>query len=162
MRVANAPQQDSDPHDPNAKSPGTQLFGKITSDGRSKLHLMLITGPMRNPHEALASPHLPLAIANLRSVYDLVILDTPPLLAVSDAVKLAQLSDDVVMVVSWRKATRDAVAAALKTLDRSGAQVSGVVLSKVDLRKYARGGAGDAHLAKAYGGYHPNAARLGY
>jgi polysaccharide biosynthesis transport protein len=129
-------------------------FQGPTPDGRSTLQLLHVSGPVYNPHEALASLRLPDAIARLRGEYDLIILDTPPLLVAADAINLARLADDVVIVVTWRKATRGSVEAALKIMNRNNIETTGVVLSQVDLRKYARGSSRDAHLARMYGDYH--------
>jgi uncharacterized protein involved in exopolysaccharide biosynthesis/Mrp family chromosome partitioning ATPase len=148
----------SGPRAPGEQKAPTVLQGP-TPDEHSNLHLLHVSGPVRNPHEALASLRLPDVIARLRSEYDLIILDTPPVLVAADAINLARLADDVVIVVTWRKATRDSVAAALKVMNRNGIEATGVVLSQVDLRKYARGRSADAHLVRSYGDYHA-AARM--
>ncbi len=76
--------------------------------------------------------------------YDMVILDSPPLLAVSDARVLAGEVDQTVFVVRWAETRRERVCNALKQLTSSGAKLAGVVLSMVDVRKHARYGYGDS------------------
>ena len=55
-------------------------------------------------------------IRHLRSISDVVIIDTPPVLAVQDARLLAELSDGALFVVRWAKTSREAVLRALKLL----------------------------------------------
>jgi Mrp family chromosome partitioning ATPase len=61
---------------------------------------------------------------------DLVLFDTPALLAVSDAVVLAQMVDGVVLVVGRAQAQQEAVRAARQRLDSVGAKVMGVVVNR--------------------------------
>jgi Mrp family chromosome partitioning ATPase len=61
-----------------------------------------------------------------------VILDTPPVLAVSDARAISRQADAVVFVCRWSRTPRRAAAAALNLLDRDGAPVAGVALTMVD------------------------------
>jgi len=131
----------------------TALFGEPIVDQRSGLHVLPTVGPIANPHKALASSRLPAIVTRLRAYYDLIIIDTPPVLAVSDAVNLTRLADDVLLVVSWRKASRTAVVAALKALNRNGGLATSIVLSKVDLPRYVRGFDADTSMARSYAGY---------
>jgi succinoglycan biosynthesis transport protein ExoP len=107
-----------------------------------------------NPHAVLASAGFSQTLEKLRTDHDLVIIDTPPVLAVPDALSLATLADDVVMLVQWRRVPRSAVFAALKTLRRAHIQVSGIVLSKVDLRRFARSNTDSGHSTRLYPTYH--------
>lgn len=145
-----APEQEAEP-----------VFADERIDRHSSLRVLPVAAPVANPHAALAAASLPRLLARLRAEHDLVILDTPPVLAVSDALILAPLADKVVMVVGWRSTSRAAVQSALKALHRVGAELAGAVLSKVDLRRYARKTASDAHYAYRYRGYADGAARAG-
>ena len=78
----------------------------------------------------------------LSDSYDMVVLDSPPLLAVSDALVLVRAVDRVVFVTRWEKTRRDAVLTAVKQLVDAGANIAGVVLSQVDIRKQRRYGYG--------------------
>ncbi len=156
-RVAGLPERDGSRRSGTERAQEALLFGEPAVDQMSSLHVLPVHGPVSNPHEALASSRLPSIVGRLRETYDIIILDTPPVLAVSDPVNLARLADDVMLVVSWRKATRMAVVAALKALNRNGALATSIVLSKVDLRRYARGFGADTGLARPYVGYHATA-----
>src|SRR5262249_10651890 len=70
--------------------------------------------------------------------YDLVVLDSSPVLALSDTGQLARLVDQCVVVVEWRRTPAKAVATALKRLKEIKAQIAGFVLSRVDIREYAK------------------------
>lgn len=90
------------------------------------------------PYLVLGSAKMKQLLLDLRKKYDLILLDTPPVLATIDAFSLTGLADSVILVVEWRRTTRAAVAEAIDVLRRQGAPTAGVVFSKVDLRKYAR------------------------
>jgi capsular exopolysaccharide synthesis family protein len=85
------------------------------------------------PHDLFAADAGRKLLDELRRRFDWVVLDTPPVLAVSDARVIASLADAVVFVCRWSKTPRRAAAAALAMLDRDGAPVAGVALTRVDL-----------------------------
>ena len=89
-----------------------------------------------NAPEILESHAMKAALATFADRYDLVILDSPPVMAVSDARIIAQLADYTVFIVHWAKTPRDvvksAVAALLGVTDRVG-----IVINKVNLAKHA-------------------------
>lgn len=95
------------------------------------LHV-LCTGPTPpNPSEVLGSPGLVAILQRLGEVCDVIIMDTPPVNAVTDATVLAALSDGVVLVVEGGRTPVKAVKRAQDTLDQVGARVLGVILNKV-------------------------------
>lgn len=79
----------------------------------------------------------------LRSEFDLVILDTAPVLAIAETRVLASRSDAVVFLARWRKTPAKAADAALRALEQSEAHIAGVVLTQVDVNQQARYGYGD-------------------
>jgi Mrp family chromosome partitioning ATPase len=66
-------------------------------------------------------------------IYTHVIIDTPPILSVTDSVVLARHADAVVLVVRHGKSSRHVVLRARNLLLRSGAPLTGIVLNAVDL-----------------------------
>lgn len=80
----------------------------------------------------------------LRASYDIVIIDTAPVLGLADTKILTRLADQVLFVVRWGSTPAEAAKSALQSLASVGARVSGVVLSQVDLERHARYGYGDA------------------
>src|SRR5881628_3749953 len=86
-----------------------------------------------NPADLLSSPRLREALARLRSQYDFVIIDTPPVLPVTDAVVLAREADAVVLVVKGHGTPSALVREARDRLLMAGAPLLGVVVNDVDL-----------------------------
>jgi polysaccharide biosynthesis transport protein len=97
-----------------------------------------------DPTEILASAQMKELLAELARQFELVVVDSPPLVAVADSRLLAPQVDASVMVVRWAKTNRDVVSLAVKQLQESGGHISGVVLSMVDSRKHARYGFADS------------------
>ncbi len=78
-------------------------------------------------------------VQSLARDHDLVILDCPPVLAVSDALAIADVVDVTLLVVEWRKTARGLVEQAVKLLREAQAPLAGVVVNRVDfaqLHKY--------------------------
>jgi polysaccharide biosynthesis transport protein len=89
-----------------------------------------------NAPEVLESHAMKAALATFAERYDLVILDSPPVLAVSDARIIAQLADYTIFVVHWAKTARDVVTSAVAAL-RNVTDRVGIVINKVNLAKHA-------------------------
>ena len=98
-----------------------------------------------NPSELLQSQEMKDVFAKLRDEFDVVIVDAPPLLPVSDAAVLAQEASGAIIVTAARKATRGQLRQALSVLERVEANVLGIVLTMVPDRgpdAHAYGNAG--------------------
>ena len=89
---------------------------------------------VRNHTELLDSDPMRQLLRELRQEADLVILDSPPVLAVADSLVLARLSDDVLMVCVAGQSHRHELQLARTLLSRVGESVSGVVLNKIGER----------------------------
>ena len=85
-----------------------------------------------NPADILASRRFRKLIEELRIRYDTVILDTPPVLAVTDARILAPMSDSVVYMVKWNATSQSAVLEGLRTLRSVNARIAGIAFSFVN------------------------------
>jgi succinoglycan biosynthesis transport protein ExoP len=97
----------------------------------------------------------------LRQEYDLVIVDTPPILAVSDAMALSSQADATLFAVRWGMTPRAAVKVGLRRLLGSSHRqtVAGIVLTMVNTRKHSRYGDEDSELySKELVGYHSSVA----
>jgi Mrp family chromosome partitioning ATPase len=79
-------------------------------------------------------------LSKLGEAFDLVVLDTPPLLAASDAAILATIADGVVLVVRAGETDADAGIQALQQLSSVGARVVGAVLNDPDSKVGKSGG----------------------
>jgi succinoglycan biosynthesis transport protein ExoP len=111
----------------------------------------LPAGRMSNVTELLDRPEMVKLLEDLLVQYDRIIIDSPPVLAVSDARVVARLADRLIFLVRWNSTPRDAVRNGLKLLRGVGITVSGIVLSQVNQRKHARYGYGD--FGQYYGRY---------
>lgn len=86
------------------------------------------------PSELLGSAQMETLLAEMRAKYDFIILDTPPVLTVTDAALLGRLSDATVIIIRYAKAPRHVVQRCIDLLDRSGAHLLGVVVNFVDFK----------------------------
>ena len=96
---------------------------------------LLPCGPIPpNPAELIISERMKEMLKELAERYDHIIIDSPPLINVTDPVILSTMVDGVILVVHGGKSTRDIVRRARQELATVGARVFGVVLNNVDLR----------------------------
>ena len=112
------------------------LDASFTKDPKSGVLSLLATKAAGNPPDLLGSGAMEKTIESLSKVFDLVIIDSAPLLPVHDARVLARLTDSVVFVVRWDKTPRDAVAMAARTLADAQARVAGITLTRADETRY--------------------------
>ncbi|MEX0833307.1 MAG: polysaccharide biosynthesis tyrosine autokinase [Actinomycetota bacterium] len=109
-----------------------RLVDVIQQTPMSNLRL-LATGPvLGNPAELVESEEMHDLLRDLRTVADFVIVDTPPLLAVADALPLASQSDGVLIVAEATSTSRDALARVKQQLDQVQATVVGAVFNNFD------------------------------
>lgn len=88
-----------------------------------------------NPSEMLGSQAMSSLLDELSNIYDVIILDSPPVLAVTDAQILSTKSDGTVIVVRAEKTKKDTVLAAKGVLDKVNANILGTVLNGGDKNK---------------------------
>jgi exopolysaccharide transport family protein len=88
-----------------------------------------------NPAELLGSAQMKQVVEALRSHYDWVLLDTPPILAMADTPILCPLVEGVILVVGAEVSGRPAVQRAIDQILAVGGKVTGVVLNKVNLER---------------------------
>lgn len=94
---------------------------------------VLPSGPVPlDPAELLASSAMESLLDQLRSLAEFVVIDTPPFLAVADALILAQRSDGVLIVADAGRTARGAIAETSDQLEQSGAHVVGTVLNNFE------------------------------
>ncbi|GAA3530699.1 polysaccharide biosynthesis tyrosine autokinase [Nocardioides daeguensis] len=112
----------------------TEIHDAIQVHEASGLHVLASGAKPPNPTEILQSKITHDLIRRLRSSYDMVIIDAPPLLPVADASVLAKLADGVIIVVRHAKTTKDQVNEAINRLNQVGARLYGVVVNMVAKR----------------------------
>jgi capsular exopolysaccharide synthesis family protein len=120
---------------------------------------VLPSGPLPpNPSELLSLPVMVRLLADVRARYDVVIIDSPPLAAVSDASVLAARADGVVLVVRWGKTTTSAVGDAAESLRTVSSRLLGSVMTMIRGRGLRRYVGHDAYLASGAGTEHADQA----
>ncbi|WP_027308873.1 CpsD/CapB family tyrosine-protein kinase [Caloramator sp. ALD01] len=87
-----------------------------------------------NPAEVVASNKLKNFINEMKNHFDYILLDSPPVIAVTDAQILSSFLDGVILVVSSGEAEKELVKKAKDLLDKVNANIIGVVLNKLELK----------------------------
>ena len=101
-----------------------------------------------NPASLLSTDKFSKMLLELVSIYDYIIIDTPPVLAVSDAIITAQYADKLLMVTRYNSSIEGQLAYAVKQMQKSNIIVDGIVLNDVVggiIDKYSN------HYSYAYG-----------
>jgi capsular exopolysaccharide synthesis family protein len=95
---------------------------------------------------------------DLKKAYDIILLDTAPILPVADTRILARKADFVALLVKWRQTPRRAVQAALEIIESSDVKVSGAALVQVNIKQQSKYGYGDSgYYYKDYKNYYLDA-----
>jgi len=121
-----------------------ELNEVVLADERSGAYFVTAGAPVPDPAALLASDRMRRLLKDSASRYDLVIIDSPPVLSVSDARVLSQMTDKTVFLVQWGSTRRHDVMMGIKQLIEAGADVAGLVLSRVNVRQHARYGYRDS------------------
>ena len=107
-----------------------------------------------NPSDLFASQRMKALLEQLKQEFDLVIVDSAPIMAVPDSRILAGLVDKILFVVNWDTTPKKVVATALHIFAKDGHNnLAGIVLQKVNLEQYGRYGYGDSGYYYSYGRY---------
>jgi capsular exopolysaccharide synthesis family protein len=119
-----------------------EVFDVIQPYGGTNMWV-LGAGPIPpNPSELLGSTAMRGLLTDLASRFDYVVLDSPPILPVTDAVVLSSLVDGVIVVVGSAVVQRDQLTHALESLESVAAHVLGLVLNRVSVNSAGYGGYG--------------------
>jgi len=129
---------------PNEAGLADYLIGRaalsdvIEIEPRYGLRFITAGTSVPNPPDLLGSPKMRDLIQNLSTMFDLVLLDTPPLLIVSDSLVLARIVDKAVFAVRWAKTKRKSALLGLRQLADANADIAGAVLTLVDVRRQSQ------------------------
>ena len=144
----------------------TLLVGSASVDevlqvhAESGLHVIAAGSVPPNPAELLQSRTMHEVLDDLRSRYDVIVIDAPPLLPVTDAAVLASITDGAVLVVRHGKTTRDQLTQAVARLESVESAPLGVILNMVPVKSGKRYGYGGYGYGYGYG-YGPDAEASG-
>lgn len=114
----------------------------IQVDTRSGLRVIAARPGAAQPTDLLSSDAMRQVVRDAGRDYDLVILDSPPVTLVSDAVILSGLADATLFLIRSETTPREAVIAGLQQLRRSGGTIVGAVLNMARLHRHGRYGYG--------------------
>ena len=92
------------------------------------------------------SPALAALLSEVRQVYDLTVLDAPPVQAMTEARVIAAVADATLICVRWRSTPRATLLNALEMLHDAHAKVIGTALTRVEARSHLRSGYADAEV----------------
>jgi succinoglycan biosynthesis transport protein ExoP len=134
------------------------LAQALVQDSKTEAHILALSGGPLTPEDVFDSPAMDRLLSHLGGLYDLVVLDLPPVLPVADARILARRADFAVMVARWRTTPYQAIESALSLLSSNNVEVGGIVLNQVDMEQQSRHGYGDAaYYFKSYRTYYLDA-----
>jgi capsular exopolysaccharide synthesis family protein len=111
------------------------LNDALVSWNRGALTVLPAGATPPDPSHLLGSHAMSEVLERLRATFDLVIIDAPPLLPVSDAAILGAMSDGVIMVARYGHVTRDQVRHALESLQAVDARLIGTVLNATPVKE---------------------------
>jgi capsular exopolysaccharide synthesis family protein len=135
------------------------LFGEarlaeaVHTDDKTGLHILPLTDRKHTPRDVFGSRAFDALLNMLQQTYDLIIIDTGPILLMAETRVVTSKVDQVVVATRWRKTNRGTLRETMKILRDFHANVAGVVLTFVDLRKRAHHAYTSADY-KAYSKYY--------
>jgi capsular exopolysaccharide synthesis family protein len=131
----------------SSRTPIEELIIKLPISNLS----VLPAGPIPpNPAELISSDRMKDLLRQLSAMYDHILIDSPPLVSVTDPVILSTMVDGTILVVQSGKSTRELVRRARQDLAGVGSKIFGVVLNNVDVKAE---GYDDYYYARYYQSY---------
>jgi polysaccharide biosynthesis transport protein len=109
-----------------------KLEDVIVEDPVTKINFIPAGSTRPNVADLLMSQEMLDLVAVLRSGFNYVILDSPPLVPVVDALALAAAADKILLIVEWNRTPRNSIYEAFRVLGLEVNRVAGIVLNKVD------------------------------
>jgi succinoglycan biosynthesis transport protein ExoP len=130
-----------------------ELEEVIDIDPSSGVHY--ITAGQYSPRitDQLGGQRMLRLLDRLRHAYDFIVVDSAPVLAVSDALAMLRLVDKTIYVVRWGETPRENVESGIHQLQEARADVAGLVLTQVDMKEHASYGYGGEY-GEASGKYY--------
>lgn len=119
----------------------------VIFDERLQTDILISEVSQQNAADVLASPAFGKLLERADELYDMIIIDTPPVLVVPDARIVAQQVDIVLMNVRWDETSRKQVHLSLDMFSSVGVTVDGLVLNLIDPKGMKRYGYGDTYGA---------------
>lgn len=131
---------------------GDASFEDVVSiDERSSVHYIRSFENTPNSQEILASDKMKEFIESAKKIYDVIVMDSPPVMAITDSIILSKIADSTIFIIRWEKTPKNIVKNSIKLLNNSKVKLSGTVLSRVNINKHKKYKNGD--IAYCYGNY---------
>lgn len=138
-------------------SGSAELEECLQIDPASGLHILGSRQVQASASNPMTEYRVKTMFDELRSKFDIIIVDTAPILGVAEGRVLATAADRVLVITKWKRTSMRAVEAAVAMLLEANARVTGLALSQVNIKKYASTGDGDVYAyAKKFRGYYQN------
>ena len=118
----------------------TKLDQAIHFDAESGIHVLPADSTNVNAADFFASDRFRDLLSQLRLEYDVIVIDTPPVLVVPEARLVAQHADCVIYSVRWGKTLKRMVQQGVALLNDVGVEVSGITMNMIDQREATRYG----------------------
>lgn len=113
---------------------GNTDYANLIKQTRFEIDVINAGNPVPFPHVALRSEKFKNLIAKLRESYEYVIVDSPPLLLVTDSLIIGEICDTAVFVINQRTTKKNAAKEAIRLLRESNIPIAGIVLSNTAKR----------------------------
>jgi capsular exopolysaccharide synthesis family protein len=113
----------------------SRLSDVIVTDEATGLHILPLSDRKHTPRDVFGSRAFDALMTMLKQTYDLVIIDTGPVLLMAETRVVTRKVDQVVVAARWRKTNRATLRETLKILREFKANIAGVALTFVDLRR---------------------------
>jgi len=134
-----------------------RLDDALVLDEATGLHVLGTSEAQLSAYDPLTPANLDRLLRQLRERFEFVVLDTAPILGVADARTVASAVDSVLVITRWRKTSFNAAEAAVELLVDANADIAGLALTQVDIRRYASTGQSDVYgYQKKFKGYYQN------
>ena len=116
-----------------------ELLAQVAETGIPNLSVITAGPAQTNPPELVGSHRLEEALAILSEHFDYIIIDSPPLLSVSDSAAISTYVDGVLLLTRADKTPQDALHKSRQLLQRVGARICGTVMNDLELHKVEYG-----------------------
>lgn len=134
-----------------------RLDDALVLDEPSGLYVLGTSESPATTFDPLTPANLDKLIKQLKERFEFIVIDTAPVLGVADARAVAAAVDSVLVITRWSKTSINAAETAIELLLDANANVAGLALTQVDIRRYASTGQSDVYgYHKKFSGYYQN------
>ncbi len=104
-------------------------------DKHKQPHILPLSTAATVPHDSFSSESFKTLLDTLKRAFDLIVIDSAPVLAVADSIALSRRADAVVLVTRWATTPLEIVLKAIEEIHRVGGRVAGILLTQVNVKK---------------------------